>query len=476
MSATLNVSTTKQFIDSFWDKEILPALSEFISIPCKTPTLDSNWQQNGYLQQAAQLAERWIKAQNVAGVTVQILQASNRTPFVFADIPGTDKSNKTIMFYGHLDKMPETEGWNEGLGAWKPVIENDCLYGRGAVDDGYAAFAPIAAIKALQTQGVPHARCVMLLEASEECGSIDFDYYLKELESRIGIPDAIICIDAGGDNYEQLWCTTSLRGVISGNLRVEISTKGMHSGSTSGIIPSTFRIARQLLSRIEDEKTGEILIKDFYTNIPQERMQQVEELAKILGDKVYKEMPFLPGAQPVTTNIKELLLNKTWRPTLSVIGAEGLPLPKDAGNVLRPMTALQLSLRIPPQVDPAKLAAKVKETLEKDPPYGAKVTFTPGAWFFGWNAPQTASWLEQALTEASKNYFGDKPAYVGEGGSIGIIQMLGEKYPQAQFMVSGVSGPDSCAHGPNELLNIPAAKKFTCCVADVLAKHSAHNT
>lgn len=469
----LNKEKTWQFIDKFWDTNIIPKLSEFISIPCKTPALDPDWQKNKYLQKAADLVTDWIKKQNIPDTKVQILQIPDKTPFVYVEIPG--QSDKTVLFYGHLDKMPETEGWQEGLGPWQPVLKNDRLYGRGGVDDGYAAFTPIAAIQALRDQNIPHARCVMLLEACEECGSPDFAAYLKLLESQIGTPELVICIDAGGDNYDQLWCTTSLRGIVEGSLRVEILSKGLHSGSFSGIVPSTFRIMRQLLSRIENENTGEILVKDFYVDIPEERLNQTKQLAKILGDKVYKNIPFVAGAQPVNTDIAELLLNKTWRPTLSIIGAEGLPLPKDAGNVLRPMTSFTLSVRIPPNRQPEQLSQKLKEVLEKDPPYGAKVTFTPNINFSGWNAPKTAPWLDQTLQDVSKTYYGEQPAYVGEGGSIGIIQMLGEKYPQTQFVISGASGSDSSPHGPNEFLYVPAAKKFTCCVAEILATHYAKN-
>lgn len=465
----LNKETTVKFIDNFWDQEIIPSLSEYIKIPCKTPALDSEWKENRYLHQASELIANWIKKQNLPNATVEILQIPERTPFILVEIPG--QIDNTVLFYGHFDKMPESEGWSDGMGPWQPVLKDGKLYGRGAVDDGYAAFTPVCAIKALQEQGIPHARCVMMLEATEECGSPDFASYLELIQPRIGKPDLLICVDAGGDDNEQLWCTTSLRGSIAGNLRVEVLTQALHSGSYSGIVPSSFRIARQLLSRLEDEKTGEFLIKDFYVDIPEERLEQTKALAKMLGESFYKDIPFAEGVEPVTKDITELLLNKTWRPTLSVIGADGLPLPKNAGNALRPMTSLQMSVRIPPNTNPVKLAEKLKEVFEKDVPYNAKVSFTPWQQFCGWNAPETASWLSSVLAESSEMYFGNKPAYVGEGGSIGVIQMLGEKYPETQFVVSGVATADTCSHGPNEYLPVPAVKKFTCCIAEILATH-----
>lgn len=467
----LNKETTWTFIDKFWDDKVIPSLSEFVTIPCKTQTMDPDWQKNKYLQKAAELFVNWFKTQDIPNLKVKIVNLEGCAPLVFAEIPASGNSDKTVMFYSHLDKMPESEGWKEGLEPWKPVLKGDHLYGRGSVDDGYAAYLPITAIKALHAQGKPHARCVILIEGAEECGSIGFTKYLDLLKNEIGQPDLIICADAGGENYDQLWNITSLRGLVNGNLRVEVSTMGAHSGSVGGIIPSSMRIMRQLLSRIEDEKTGEILLKEAKINIPKDRLAQLENLAKVVGDKVYKDLPFVPGAKPVTTDVTELLLNKNWRPTLEIIAAEGFPTISEAGHTLRPTTTFRLSMRLPPSVDATKVADALKTVLEKDPPYGAKVEFNWDITFMGWNAPATKPWLEKSLEEVSTAYFGNKPAFTGEGGSIGVIQQIGERYPSAQFIITGLLGPDSNAHGPNEALLIPAAKKLNCCVAEILAMH-----
>lgn len=464
----LNTKITLDLAGKFWDDNIVPALAEFIKIPCKTRTLDPSWQENGYLAQAANLAKEWIEKQNLPGTKVEVLSLPNQSPFVYAEIPGSDTSGKTALFYGHLDKMPEAEGWSEGLGPWQPVLRDDCLYGRGAIDDGYAIFTPIAAIKALQQQQLPYPRCIVLLESSEESGSPDFMDYFKQLESLIGNPDIIVFVDASGDNNNQLWCTTSLRGNMDGTLRVEMFTKGVHSGS-SGIALSPFHILRTLLARIDNSETGGVLLKECYVDIPEERKKEARDLAKILGEKVYKDIPFIAGAKPVSDDIAELLLNKTWRPTLTIIGAEGLPPLCDAGSVLLPVISLQLSFRVPPGCNITNLISKVKEVVETDPPYGAIVTFTPIAELPGWSAPKTAPWLKEALDSASNNYFGSSPAYMGDGGSIGIVEVLGKKYPNAQFVVTGVANPTSGEHGPNEFIHIPTAKKFTCCIAEILA-------
>lgn len=469
----LNQQATWNFVDKFWDNDVMPSLSEFITIPCKTRTLDPKWQENGYLLKAANLVKDWFEKQNIPGAKVQVLTIPDRSPFVYIDIPGTDKNNKTALFYGHLDKMPETEGWDEGLGPWQPVVKNDCLYGRGAADDGYSFFLPVVALKALQQQNVPYPRCAILLESSEECGSPDFACYFEKLEKDIGKPNLIVIPDAGCCDYNRLWNIISLRGGLVGDLSVEILTKSIHSGTASGIVPSSFRIMRMLLSRLENEQTGEILIDDFYTDIPDHHVEKTTELAGVLGHRVHADIPFVEGARPISNDPVEMLLNRTWRPTLSVTGAHGLPTLHDAGNVLRPITTLRLSLRVPPKCNQETLANKVKEILEKDPPYGAKVEFKLVFNAHGWHAPEIAPWLEEAAYSASMNYYGNKPAYLGEGGTIGTVQMLGEKYPNAQIIVGGVLGPDACEHGPNERLHITPTKKFACCIAEIIATLAA---
>jgi acetylornithine deacetylase/succinyl-diaminopimelate desuccinylase-like protein len=392
-----------------------------------------------------------------------------RTPLLYMDIPG--QGDDTVLLYGHFDKQPEMTGWAEGLGPWTPVLAGDQLYGRGGADDGYSTFASLTAIRALQDQRIPHARCVVLIEGCEESGSYDLPYYIEHLGQRIGVPSLIVCLDSGCGNYDQLWMTTSLRGNMVGNLRVEVLSEGVHSGSASGVVASSFRILRQLLSRVENEATGEVLVRELHARIPDDRMAQAKKAAAILGDTIYSEFPFVEGARPVTADPVDLLLNKTWRPTLSITGVEGIPALADGGNVLRPYTTLKLSFRLNPLADADRAVDMVKKILTDNPPYGARVTFEGEKGGSGWCAPQLASWLEASLASASKTYFGRESAFMGEGGSIPFMGMLGKKFPQAQFVITGVLGPRSNAHGPNEFLHIPTGKKLTCCVAQVIADH-----
>jgi acetylornithine deacetylase/succinyl-diaminopimelate desuccinylase-like protein len=362
-------------------------------------------------------------------------------------------------------------GWAAHLGPWKPVIEGDKLYGRGGADDGYAIFGSLAAILALKQQNVAHSRCVVMIEACEESGSFDLPYYVDHLAERIGKPSLIVCLDSGCGNYEQMWLTTSLRGLTGGNLTVRVLDEGVHSGDASGVVASSFRILRQLLSRLEDQDTGQIVPPQFHVEIPAQRLEQAQQSAKVLDDEIFSKFPFVEGMHPVASDLGELVLNRTWRPALAVTGIGGIPPLDSAGNVLRPFTAAKLSLRLPPTLDAGNAGTALKTLLESDPPYGAKVTFDLEKAGSGWNAPTLAPWLEQSVDAASREFFGPPPAYMGEGGSIPFMGMLGEKFPGAQFLITGVLGPHSNAHGPNEFIHIPTGKRVTMCVAKVIADH-----
>ncbi len=465
----MNSSKTSNFVNDIWDKSIVPQLVDYIKIPCKSPAFDPDWVKNGYLAQAVEQISSWCKEQPIEGMTVEVVELEGRTPVIYMEIPG--ESDDTVLLYGHLDKQPEMEGWYDDLGPWKPVIKGDKLYGRGGADDGYAAYGSLAAIRALREQGGKHNRCVVIIEGCEESGSYDLPFYIDHLQKRIGDVSLVICLDSGCGNYDQLWCTTSLRGLVGGNLNIEILREGVHSGDASGSVPSTFRVLRQLLSRMEDQDSGVILPKDFHVDIPDQRLQQAKVSAQVLGSNMHERFPFVEGAGAVSTDLPELVLNRTWRPALEITGAGGLPSLTDAGNVLRPGTSVKVSLRLPPTTDALVATEALKKLLEQDPPYGAKVSFEAEQGASGWNAPDLAPWLMESATNASQAYFGREAVYMGEGGSIPFMGMLGDKFPKAQFFITGVLGPQSNAHGPNEFLHIPMGKKLTCCVAQMIEDH-----
>jgi acetylornithine deacetylase/succinyl-diaminopimelate desuccinylase-like protein len=464
-------ATVDPFIRGLWDASIVPALESYVRIPNQSPMFDPRWREAGHMDRAALLIADWIRAQRIDGLKLEVLRPEGRTPLVLVEVPG--EAPGTVLAYGHLDKQPPMEPWAPGLGPWTPVIRDGRLYGRGAADDGYAAFAATAAIAALRRAGAPHARIVLLVEAAEESGSTDLPYYVETLAARIGSPDLVVCLDSGCGDYDRLWNTTSLRGLLSGVLTVGILKEGVHSGDAGGIVPSTFRVIRSLLSRIEDERSGAIRVAEVHAPIPDERVAQARATADVLGDAVFSAFPWLAGARPATADRAELVLDRTWRPSLAVTGQEGIPPIPTAGNVLRPSTALRLSLRLPPSADAAAAAAAVKRTLESDPPHGARVTFEVEKASGGWNAPPLAPWLDESLARASVEAFGQPACCFGEGGSIPFMGMLGERFPRAQFLVTGVLGPHSNAHGPNEFLDLATARRLTACVAQVIADHAA---
>ena len=469
----IDVAKAKKDIDERWGDEIVPTLVEYIKIPNKSPSFDPDWAAHGHMDAAVALFERWARAKLSAlpGATLEVVRLPGRTPVIVIDVPG--EGGDTALLYGHLDKQPEMTGWADGFGPWVPRIEGDRLYGRGGADDGYAMFGALSALLALRAQDAPHARCVILIEACEESGSYDLPYYVDHLAARLDNPSLVVCLDSGCGNYEQLWLTTSLRGMVSGTLKIRVLTEGVHSGHASGVVPSSFRILRQLLSRLEDEATGAVRPPEFYAQIPAERLAQARQAAAALGDGVYTEYPFAAGVTPMGDDLAELVLNRTWRPQLAVTGIAGLPSPGDAGNVLLPFTEAKLSLRLPPVLNAERAGALLRAMLEKDPPYGARVELDLGSSGDGWNAPALAPWLEASLARASQAAFGAPAAYLGEGGSIPFMAMLGEKFPQAQFVVTGVLGPHANAHGPNEFLHIPTGKRVSLVIAQVLADHGA---
>ncbi|MGA7616717.1 MAG: M20 family metallopeptidase [Thermoanaerobaculia bacterium] len=465
--SSLNSEQTSQFVDRFWEEQILPTLSSYIEIPNQSILFDPEWKKNGHMDRAVALVREWVEKQNISGLRLEVIEDTGRTPVILIEVDGAN--DDTILLYGHLDKQPAMVGWDKELGPWKPVRRGDKLFGRGGADDGYAVFSIISMVKALQEQKIPHARLVALIETCEESGSLDLPHYVEKFSGRIGTPSLVICLDSGCGNYDRLWLTTTLRGAIVGNLTVDVLTEGVHSGDASGIVPSSFRILRVLLDRLEDAKSGELIPEWMSIDVPPHRMEQIRQTAEIMGDNVWSQFPFVEGMTPLSKDPVELIINRTWKPTVCYTGQAGMPDLVQGGNVLRPQTSLKLSIRIPPGVDADTIETKLTELLTSDPPYGAKVTLDLEKGASGWEAPKTVPWLARSLDAASNAFFGHSVANLGEGGSIPFMGMLGEKFPEAQFVVTGVLGPYSNAHGPNEFLHIPMAKKVSMCMARVVA-------
>ncbi len=471
MKPTLDFQQAKQQVEQAWAESIIPALEAFIRIPALSPAFDANWAKHGHIDEAVALAEEWCRHTAPAGSEIEVVRLPGRTPLLWIDIPGTGPGE--ALLYGHLDKQPEASGWDADKGPWQPVIQGDRLYGRGSADDGYALFASLQAIRTVHDQGVAYPRCTLLIECAEESGSPDLPAYLDYLAPRLGQPGLVVCLDSGCANYDQLWVTTSLRGMAAGDLSVRVLNQGVHSGDAGGVVPSSFRIARALLDRIEDAANGQIKLTALNADIPQERVAQAQAAATVIGDALQEKFPWAGGTQATQTNTAELILNRTWRSCLEVIGADGLPESQAAGNVLRPETRLRLSLRLPPTVDGELATQAVSAALTEHPPQGAAVSFSSAGAANGWNAPAFAGWLGDSLAAASMQWFGREAVFMGEGGSIPLMNLLAQRFPAAKFLVTGVLGPGSNAHGPNEFLHLPMAKGLTGIVAEALAAQAA---
>ena len=456
-------------INDQWDTDIIPQLENYIRIPCKSPLFDKDWQANGYIAKAMDLIKSWCEKQNIKNKKIELLQIENRTPVLLIDIPGD--ADDTILLYGHMDKQPEMVGWDADLGPWKPIIKKGKLYGRGGADDGYAVFSALSAIGYLQSLAIPHARCVVLIEATEESGSYDLPPYLALIKKQMGNPDLVICLDSESGNYEQLWGTTSLRGLIGGTLKIDTLKNGIHSGINSGVVPSVFHILRLLLDRIEDPHNGKITVSELHVDIPAHRLAQIKAAAETLGIDIIKNIPFLEGVQPLCHDPVEVIVNRTWEPALSLVGIDGVPAIANAGNVTLPSLSVKLSMRVPPTCDVQVASQALKTILENNPPFDAHVHFEAEDQGPGWHSPELAPWLANANDEASELFYGKKAAYLGIGASIPFMGMLGDMFPDAQYLITGILGPQSNAHGPNEFLHIDYAKKLTGCVASVIAAH-----
>ncbi len=465
------VDADQSSLEQQWEAGIVPLLEEYIRIPCVSPLFDPRWQEHGYIDRALALLADWATRQQLPGMRVEQLQLPGRTPLLLVEVPGTVPGE--VLLYGHLDKQPPMEGWRERLGPWTPVREGEKLYGRGGADDGYALFACLSALGLLHRQGRPHARCLILIEASEESGSPDLPAWLEQLEGRLGQPDLVVCLDSGCGNYEQLWCTTSLRGLIGGELEIGVLQQGVHSGDAGGVVADPFRLLRQLLERIEEPGSGRIRLPECHCPIPKHRLAEAEAVARTLGEESWSRFPFLDGVQPAASDPLEAVLARSWRPALTVLGLDGLPPCGEAGNLHPPVLRVRLSLRLPPACPAAPALAALQQTLERDPPCNARVRLKPDWCADGWQAPETAPWLENALRKASREVFGKPALSTGEGFSIPFMAMLGERFPEAQFLITGVLGPGSNAHGPNEFLHLGMARRLSACLASVLADHAA---
>jgi acetylornithine deacetylase/succinyl-diaminopimelate desuccinylase-like protein len=450
-----------------FERDALDALTTYATIPCLSPSYDAQWVEHGYLNEATELIAQWARERTFANAEVTIHRLEGRTPVITVTVEATTPGDATAVLYGHLDKQPPLGEWSEGLGPYTPVRRGDRLYARGVGDDGYSAFSALLAIEAMEANDIGHSRCVVLIEACEESGSPDLEAYLDELKEHLGKVELMICLDSGALSYDRLWVTTSLRGMVHVELTVKVLSQGQHSGSASGVVPSSFRILRQLLDRVEDAASGDILLSELHCDIPEQYVHDAKAMAQEFGDVIAHELPTLSGLELMGSSAEDRIIRRTWFPTLSVVGMGGIPEPAIAGNVLRPFTTAVLSFRLPPTVDAERAGAALVAALSQNVPSSAEVTIELET-ADGWLTPPLAPWLREALEAASLDAFNHAPGFTGEGGSIPFLASLGKRYPDVQFVATGVLGPQSNAHAIDEMLDLPMAVGVTNAVINVL--------
>jgi len=469
MAVRLDHDALAAHIGATWERDVLPALSEYTTVECLSPAFAPDWAVTGELRRAADLLAAWCAARPVPGLRAEVVQAPGLTPVLVVEAPAVAGVTGTVLVYGHLDKQPPQGAWREGLGPYRPVRRGDLLFGRGTADDGYSVFAALSALEALAAGAAPRPRVVVLIEGSEESGSPHLPEYLERLAPRVGRPDLVVCLDSGCLTYDRLWLTDSLRGNLVADIRVDVLTEGVHSGLAGGIVPSSFRLLRRLLSRIEDEATGRILLPELVAEIAAGHGANLEAVAAEFPGAVGVDLPTVPGLVLEQSSDAERLVAKAWAPALAVTGIAGIPPVGDAGNVLRPSTQAKVSLRLPPTVDAAAAGEALVRALTADPPSGARVTVELDTPADGWVAPDPEPWVAAALEESSRATFGRPPSGYGEGGTIPFLAELGRRYPGTPLVATGVLGPGSNAHGPNEALHLPMARAVSAAVAHLVA-------
>lgn len=470
------LSPQAQKIENFFREHVMETFSQYMSIPCVSPAFDSQWHDNGYIEAAITLYENFARRYAPKDAHVFVQRIDNKTPLLVIDVPARNYSeHDCVLMYGHLDKQPQMTGWQEGLEPFAATMIDNRMYGRGGADDGYAMFAALAALNTSEEQGSSRARTVVVIEASEESGSPDLPVHLEVLGENLNEPlgdvSLVVCLDSGCLTYDHLWITQSLRGLLQVNVTIKVLEEGAHSGGAGGIVPSSFHIQRALLDRICTSPSGEITLDELSMTISDHVRNSAHKAAGVLKTTEAHGLAFADNVQPLHEDIAEQIIANTYLPQLEVIGIDGMPAISDAGNVLLPFTTLALSFRLPPRVDPSVAAAAVTEQLVADTPYQANVSVVIDSMASGWEAPEMQPWFSEAVAKSSQKHFGDDVHFMGEGGTIPFMAMLGETYPEAQYMVTGVLGPASNAHGPNEFLDLPCAYKVTACVVDVLQAH-----
>ena len=467
---------------TFWTNN-LPVLSRYIEFKALSPDFDTDesgkekWTSRRSLERTANFLAQWARTQipHIPGLTVQVHRLRGKTPLIFMEIPGfgVPEDAPGVLHYGHYDKQPADEPWREGLSPWKAVREGDKIYGRGGADDGYSIFASLGSIRLAVEQGAPRPRTVVLIEGSEESGSPHLAAHVKALRHRIGKIELVVCLDSGCGDFERLWLTTSLRGMVKGDLTAAVLEESIHSGSATPVAIDSGFVAMKHYLRLLDDQGNIKQTLGLHQPVLEEHQRTIAESADIIGRALEYEFKWVPGAGPnPMLSVTELLTRRNWWPTATWIGVGGVPESGKAGSKVRTHTTLTISLRVPPSGSAAALAGKVQQVLEANPIGRARVTFEVKQAADGWVAPPLEPWLERELHCASKAFYGNPMMRMGEGGTIPFMGMLEKELGgKLQFVIVGLLSPDAGAHAPNEYLHVPMVERLTASVAWITAAY-----
>ena len=470
----METKSLKKYVEKQFTTNVLPNLMNFIRIPNLSPFFDPNWDTNGLLLKAANLIVSYANSLNIKNAEINLLQDSPYTPLIFIDVPASRPNDqRTVLFYAHYDKQPHGKGWDEDKSPVDPVIIDGRLYGRGSSDDGYALFSILTVIKACQDYNCPLPRICCIFEGAEESRDTDLKYYFNKLMPVLGQNIvAFIPLDSGCSDYNRLWITNSLRGYMDFDINITTLERESHYGpEASGVIAENLFLLRKIYDGIIDSTNGEFKLEEFKVNeIPQIIQEQMDKEVEVFGDEFIKTIPLYDGVSPLKNDVKELMINNRWKPTINILGVDNCPKKEEGGFGIYPSIKVHLSIRVPPLVDKDKAIESLKNALSANTYFGAQVSL--GYYEFGEGAVMgnMANRTIKILNTASKEFFGNESIFSGGGGSIPFITYFQSFYPNADILCTGILGADSHEHGPNENLNIDACKKMICVLCYFLSE------
>ena len=462
-------------ISKIFNTTTLPNLMNFIRIPNTSPEFDPDWDKNNLLLKASKLIITFIKTLQLKNTEITLLKDENHTPFILTETKSSkEKEKNTILFYAHIDKQPNCEGWDKGKSATNPIIENGRLYGRGSIDDGYAIYSILTAIKYCQDNNLFTNRIICIFECSEESSSDDLNYYFDKLIPFFGNDISLFCcVDLTCLDYKKMWIVNCIRGVMDFDVKIYTLNNDIYSNFTKGVFPDNFMIFRKLCDLLRNEK-GEFLIPELIISedkIPKDRKKELEEASKEIGIDFIKVLPLYNNTKPMKDDIYKLLLNNIWKVSMIIKGIDGIPDKKYEGNILSKGLKARIQMRIPPLLNGKKAFEAIKKKFIENTPFNSKVEVEMIGIDDGWNDKNFSERSKNVFNYVSKIGFGNDVGFKFDGGSVPFIQYFENKYPKSQIANLGIRGYECNEHGPNESIDLDACKKFIAALVILMSEY-----